>query len=231
MNSMVERCLLPALAGALLTLSIACDDRSSSNNPPPPPPPPTKKPVATKPTTQMILEGPRKRIPLQLIPFSAEVPEGWSIKTYGDSERSVTFLEGPLVNDEAHLTLGLREHMSAEMLKLRIARADKERPQVEKLGGVINVRTTPQMTVVETRKPAPVPTTLPAPAPGEEPLPIDNEKRLDWRIELYVTSGIMYDQSVITVMDMSETSFKTNGKVISDIFASLKYGEESPLTP
>src|SRR5687768_6292650 len=103
--------MAPTIAIGLLIASPGCDDSAK------PPalsetPIKTEKPEPKKPTTQEILEGPRKRIPLQLIPFSAEVPESWGVKVRGEREFSVSILEGPMIDGEARMVLGLRERVS-----------------------------------------------------------------------------------------------------------------------
>src|SRR5689334_5514484 len=46
------------------------------------PAPGAEPPVAsTRPTTQELLTGPTKRIGLQVVPLSAQVPQSWEIRT------------------------------------------------------------------------------------------------------------------------------------------------------
>src|SRR5262245_53680451 len=75
---------------------------SAGCDPPKAPPPPqptaeaTTQPTPQRPTTQQLLSGTFKKVPLPSAPLSISVPESWKIEPVG----AITFLTGPTPSSE-----------------------------------------------------------------------------------------------------------------------------------
>ncbi len=101
-----------AIAGILIGLSIACDDKRD-----PvligilPTTSPATAPVVLRPTTQQLLEAKRKEIVLGSFPLSLEVPPTWKLTAEG----SGTWLEGECPSGD------IRIHLFAQGAQIKIA--------------------------------------------------------------------------------------------------------------
>lgn len=110
------------LAGGMIA---ACDDRPT---PPPDVVARSERQAAdeenARPTTQQLLEDPRKTIRLGSLPLSAKVPESWEIKALSDG--AVIFLQGPTPYGEVQIQLAQRPPTNAEKIELMVNAAKKE---------------------------------------------------------------------------------------------------------
>ncbi|HEX8520923.1 MAG TPA: hypothetical protein VF669_01620 [Tepidisphaeraceae bacterium] len=122
---MRNRMILGMLAA--LILIGACDDRTSV--------PQNVQDAATKaqadaakgpqrPTTQELLTGPKKRLALTPLPFSAQVPGSWRVETLASG--SLTVLTGPTPSGEAQVQLSSRSLTSKDELGVIQRAAKKE---------------------------------------------------------------------------------------------------------
>ncbi|HEV7299745.1 MAG TPA: hypothetical protein VGN72_10300 [Tepidisphaeraceae bacterium] len=87
----------------LMLAGAACDETPQAPLVLPPPEPATQPaPEPERPTTQALLDGPRKRLSLEVLPLSLEVPESWQLQRIGGS----TVLTGPAPSSDVtiHLT-------------------------------------------------------------------------------------------------------------------------------
>jgi len=187
-------------------ISIGCDDRPT---PPPEPAAPTSVPAP------VITTGP---LSLGLLPFTVDVPSNWKVNRYGENPLTArSMLEGPLPDGEAHLMLGLRENVSGGILKLMVERARKDSAEIIKAGGDVRVREIGAVQIIERRR-MPNPASQPADTP------------VDWRVTLFVPSGVGYEQYEIKVIDLPVTTLSNNQAMIESIFSSLKH-DDAPLPP
>jgi hypothetical protein len=114
----------------LLSLGIlasACDE------PTPLPPqallknPPPQEPTS-RPTTQQLLEGPRREVALAEMPLTARVPAGWSVKQLDGT--TMTFLEGPTPSGgDVSIQLVERAATTPEKFHIIVEGAKKELQQ------------------------------------------------------------------------------------------------------
>ena len=210
----------PLLLTTLGLLAVACD----KPEPPPadaPPPAAAKKPA--RPTTQQLLGGPRKTLPLGLLPFTVEVPDGWAVQNRGPEHgEGLTMLEGPIVGGDAHVILRVREIQSAERMKLLVDRFRRDEAALEKDGGKLTVRDLGEVRIVDRRE-MPRPTTTPTTGVSAEGF----EKPVEWRIALFVPAGVNYEQYEMQFIDLSPAAYAANAKLLNDLIGSLKYQDSA----
>lgn len=211
-------------AAALIGLSIGACDK--------PAPPAADAPPAPKhdivATTQQILAGPRKPVALGVMPFTVDVPAGWAVQNHGDpGSPSLSMLEGPMSGGDAHLILRARENQSAERMKTLIDRISRDGPAIEKAGGILSIRDLGEVRVVERRDISRSATISGTTAPATT-LSDAIQRPIEWRITLFVPSGINYEQYEMQFIDLTPAGLLLNEKLLSEIVASLKYVDIGP---
>ncbi len=201
------------LAAGVLAVGVGCEDDSLPVSAPVEDPSTQIPPPATRPTTQSILEGPRKAISLKLLPFTIEAPEAWKIENHDTRNESVTMLEGPMVNDEAHITLGLRETMSGEILRNYTNRLKKEDETLKKIGGSVTIREIGDIRIIDLRRPPSTASTK----PSEDPM--------EWRITLLYSSGLGHDQYELKFIGLTVESYEANKEWLTKMLDTLRYDD------
>lgn len=224
-----------AVLGALALLT-GCEDERL-----PPPPPPPEDTVPDRPTTQALLEGPRKTVHLELIPFAVQVPESWKLESKQTEALPITILEGPMPYDQGAISIHLRETVSASMVKLWIERIPKEDADARARGGSKTLRTIDDIQIIELRRlstpvappttaPTTGPTTAPTTAPALEPLPL-REGSMEWRVTILAPRGIRYEWYELKVIGLTDDLYLKNEAFLSAIFNSLKPAAPPALPP
>jgi len=209
----------PALLVAISLTAVACD----KPQPPPAdaPPPAPKKP--DRPTTHQLLDGPRKTLPLGILPFTVDVPEGWAVQNRGpQGGDSLTMLEGPIIGGDAHVILRVRQIQPADRMKMLVERARRDAATLEKNGGQLTIRDLGEIRIIDRRE-LPRPATVPTTDVSIEGF----EKPLEWRIALFVPAGINYEQYEMQFIDLSPAAYAANAKLLNDIVGSLKYQDSA----
>ncbi len=120
---MKKLALLPLLA----LIALACDDKNTLS-------PSARQAAAnaqaqpdkapSRPTTQELLSGPRKRLTLIPVPFSASVPVPWKIENLAGG--SVVVLAGPTPSGDVQIQLSTRTAVKQEDLDIIQRAAKKE---------------------------------------------------------------------------------------------------------
>jgi len=198
----------------LLLSHLACDSR--------PPAPPDAAPVETEAERAPTVEP--KRVMLDMLPFTVEVTTQWKVSRYGANPLTAkAMLEGPLPKGESHILLGLRESVSGDLMKLLIERALKDAPAIQKQGGDVRVRRIGEVQVIERRVMPGAATTGPTTLAADD-------ATVDWRINLYVPTGLKYEQYELKVLGLDVTSLEENQPLIQAIFESLQF-DDAPLPP
>src|SRR5438094_2439480 len=97
-----------ALLLAILLCACACEDRRSSEAIEQAAAAKAKsaEPVNTRPTTQELMSGPKKRIGLPPMPFTANVPVQWKVESLAGG--GVVVLTGPTPSGDAQIQLSTR---------------------------------------------------------------------------------------------------------------------------
>ena len=217
----------------------ACDKPEA---PPPDAPPPVAKPVA--PTTQQLLDGPRKAVNLGNLPLTMDVPAGWAVNDHGEpGQITLQMLEGPILGGEAHITLRQRDNVSPERMKSLIEHARRPSTTLTKAGVTVDVRNLGDGRVIE-RRSIPQPSTRPsnvtvnAPsnalsdAPNEltSKLPAgspDTDRPVEWRVTIFIQGGINYEQYELLFIDLSPQAYAANEKLLRGLIDSLKASDLS----
>jgi hypothetical protein len=215
---------LAALALVLLPL-IGCDDkRSSSGVPPVPPPAPATQPAApavTRPTTQELLNGPRKPLVLGNFKLTMEVPPSWKLETVG----SATWLAGETPNGEVRMQLAvqgaaLKSGAINAMEKRARDEAAKEPDKLEviplhNIGGTARkMERREVLHNLELRVPKADGTTLDH---------VEHVDRMDWSILVFVPDGDQFTLEVINFSGLSIQQYEKDRTFLEGIIRSLHY--------
>ena len=196
---------------ALAVTLTACD------KPTPPPHRTDDKPAASQPTTMSLLAAPRKPLALDLIPFTLQAPQGWTVARHGDDpETALTMLDGTIVGSELHIILNSRPMLTADALKALTEHRRKESDALQKLGGYVSVRDIGDTRIIERL-------TMPSTATTDP-----TDRIVDWQIDLYVPDGLKYDAYELKVIDLTEDAYQANKQLLESVFSSLKYQSLGP---
>jgi hypothetical protein len=207
-------CMAGALAGG-------CDDA------PAPPQPAAQTPAASegattapaRPTTQQLLSGPKTRLILGTLPLSAEVPEGWTIRTAGP----LVLLEGPTPSGQGEVQLAHRPSLKREQFEALLGGARKDQEQARGTGKTIDVRPLGTATILERRS---VGRPLPADAEAEAGAGAAGDAAYNWTITVFVPQGGKPDDAVdvheLNIMGLTVSQYETDGPLLRPIVESLR---------
>lgn len=200
------------------TIWAGCDDT-------PPPPPEALQDSATqptdgRPTTQAILSGPTKRLSLQTIPFTLEVPAGWAVRPAADG--SSMSLQGPSPRFDVQIRMAQRPRVKSDRLDLMIQAVRKEaeshagegpsKAETRKLGPV---------TVLE-RMSTDRPTSAALlDARGEQVAPMSTPMR--WQLWLFVPQGDDFEHYELSFFDLTREQYELDRQLLTRIIQSIQY--------
>jgi hypothetical protein len=206
-------------AGALLLLLVmgACDEAPAPPPPPAPAAPDDAPPAATtpaRPTTQQLLAAPRTRVPLGTLPLSAEVPEGWQVRTSGP----LTLLEGPAPSGHAEIQLAHRPNLRRAGMEAMLAQATKDPGR--DAGRTVEVRRLGAATVLERRT---VGRELADAQTGT------SDVAYNWTITVFVPQGAatpaaddVVEVHELNVMGLTRAQYETDAPLLRPIVDSLR---------
>ncbi len=188
---------------ATAALSVGCDDRSKPTIKPTSRP---DSPPATAPAAATV-NSPTKSIPLMIIPFNADVPEGWAVQS-GLAGRIV--LHGTLGSGDIDVLLSTRQPLNADafnnLVKEKTAAATQPGKQTTR------VMTRDNLTIIESSEILS--------SPGLSP----DVAIVTYNVK-YLVQGPSLDYLVyeVNVADLSQTMFEKDGELIRKVLLGLKY--------
>ncbi len=211
--------------GLLLIVAIGCDDKDSL-------PESVQKAAAKaedqaavphRPTTQELVNGPKRRLKLTPIPFTARVPTTWKIDNLGGG--NLTVLEGPTPSGEAQLQVTTRSQATAEDIDIIKRASKKEMATTQNMTGRHTIeakfRTIGGLQVFERRvvgTPAPLIVT-------DE----DNQEHTvtatpyTWTLTLFVPQGANFNRYEINFIGLTREQYEQDKPVLESIINSLTY--------
>ena len=223
-------CGAAALLAGAICVGSGCDDASD-------PPPhlvadqPAPKPVEAdvRPTTQELLEGPRKAVSLGELPLTVQAPKGWGLETL--SGTSHVLLQGPTPSGEASIQLKVRPSTSAAKLEMIVNGAKKElerfpqsvtmvelRPitggQVLELG--VRERDHGGAQVLEQQRIGEMPRALPDDDPS-----IKLSRPMNWTITVFVPRGADHDTYELNFIGLTADQYQTDKPLLRGIIDSI----------
>jgi hypothetical protein len=114
------------LTAVLFTMTIligaGCDDAPTAP-PPAPPPAPKEEPRAARPTTQALVSGATKTVPISALPMKITVPGSWEPQDIGGQR--LFLMEGYTPSGHVGLSLSTRQQLSPNAVNDFIAAAKK----------------------------------------------------------------------------------------------------------
>lgn len=209
----------------LLVLSVSVFNFACDHEPTPPTSLPSETlsfdPVDSPPTPVPVTEQPRKTLSLRLIPFTLQAPETWEVVSTKGGESPITMIEGPILDDEVRITLGLREPVGGEVFKNLLKRFEKQDSDLKNNGqGFVRVTNTGDLWMIDLRR-----------------KPLDSqvqpsEQLIEWRITLLYPRGVMYEQYTLQFIGLTVEAYEKNKDLLTEILQSIRYDEhEMPPLP
>jgi hypothetical protein len=215
---------LVAIVGLLLA-GIGCDDKNSL-------PESVQKAAAKaqdqagtpqRPTTRELVNGPKRRLKLTPIPFTARVPVSWKIENLGSG--NLTILGGPTPSGEAQLQVTARSPATAEDIDIIKRASKKEMATTQSATGRHTIeahfRTVGGIQAFERR-------VLGTPAPLI--VTDDNNEEhtvtatpYTWTLTLFVPQGQNFNRYEINFIAMTREQYEQDKQVLEPIIDSLSY--------
>jgi len=202
-----------------LIIAIGCDTRSA--------PPsvsesaPSTAP-ASRPTTQELLDGPRKKISLLPLPLRAEAPASWQVKSLTEN---LFFLEGPAPSGDVQIQLAERTSQTADKLE-RLFKAAKRDAASHPAGTQVDIRQLGNVRVFDVQRVIKRDATAVLPAdPSASSGP---GKFIDWSITYFTPRGSDFAAYELHFFNLSADQFDSDKEFLQKILDSVTT-EESGL--
>jgi hypothetical protein len=222
-----------ALVTLVALIAVACDDKNAVS--------PSVQQAAVKaqaegdktpshPTTQELLTGPRKRLTLAPVPFSASVPLPWKLENLA----SGAVLAGPTPSGEVQIQLSSRTSVKKEDLDIVQRAAKKElaatQPAIKRvLKAELKKLPNSAAQVFERQaigQPAPL---IVTDANNHEHT--ETATPFDWTLTLYVPNGTDFARYELNFIGgLTAEQYKQDQQLLEAILSSLIY-EPSAATP
>jgi hypothetical protein len=205
----------------LLSLAVVCGLAACDDAPVPPKnlpvadEKPATAPAPTRPTTQDLITGPRKKLSLNVIPFNITVPESWEVKTSGE----LVFLQGPAPAGDVQIQLAKRPQLSKDEVEslLRAAKKDADaHPEAKKL---VELRTMPTFRILD-RQSVSNPIAVPMNGPDGKPTIVQTTP-YQWTLMLILPRGSSFDAYELNFYDLTLEQFKADKDFLRMILDSL----------
>ena len=204
-----------AVAIALLAgiIVAGCDE-----SPVAPPPELLKNPqpaeaATSRPTTQQLLEGPRKPLALAAMPLTVRVPVGWSIRNMDGT--SVTFLEGPTPAGDASIQLSERAVTKADKFDIVVNGAKRELAEHPDTIRMAELRDIAGAKVLERQRVGRL-TNPNLTEPGEKASP-----PFTWTITVFVPRGADYETYELNFIGLTVDQYEADKSLLRGIIDSL----------
>ena len=199
-----------------IALGSGCDDA-----PAPPPHLVADRPAAepheaetTRPTTQELLAGPRKPIPLGELPLTVQAPAAWTLKTLNGTTH--VLLEGPTPAGEASIQLNVRPTTSGPKLELILNGAKKELERFPQSIKMVELRPIRGGQVLEQQRVGEMPRTLPDDDPNVKP-----SRPMNWTITVFVPHGADHKTYELNFVGLTADQYETDKPLLRGIVDSI----------
>jgi len=197
--------MIVLLAG--MTLAWGCEKSS--------PPKVMEKPptdvevVPPPPTTQELMSGKYKKLPLTPLPLTAEVPESWSVETTKGT--TLTTLEGPGIDGrKIQMSLTIGTPMTADRLKNVLDGIKRAATRESQSNRSIQVRDAGDVKILEEQRTF---------AGATQP----DEQTHDWKVTYFVHTELDYSQYVVDVIGLTAGQYEQSKDLLRKIFDSITY--------
>lgn len=171
-----------------------------------------------RPTTQQIVEAPRKPLQLKVIPITIDAPDLWQVVDIKNPAGIATMIQAPIIDDEARVSLSTRDPMGGETLRNYLNRLKQEDADAKKIGGSVTVRQVGDLRIVDSRRPL-----------GDASQP-DTDRGFEWRITIFYPSGIAHDQFAMQFIGLTVASYQINKQLLDEVLQTIRYDDGSSLT-
>ncbi len=168
----------------------------------------------TRPTTQELLEGPRKPIPLGELPLTVQAPGAWALKTLNGTTH--VLLEGPTPSGEASIQLNVRPTTSATKLEMILNGAKKELERFPQSIKMVELRPITGAQVLEQQRVGEMSRTLPDDDPNVKP-----SRPMNWTITVFVPQGADHKTYELNFVGLTADQYETDKPLLRGIIDSI----------
>jgi hypothetical protein len=163
-----------------------------------------------KPSTQALLEGPRRELRLDFLPATISVPESWQLKTTS-GEVAVTVLSGPTPHGDAAIRLSRLNSLTPQTVELYL---DKMRQDADHSGANLffEIREQGGMRVVESVRPL-------------------RDAAVDWKLRLLVASGLNFDQYELSFLALPRSVYDADSTFLRSLLTSVRVTDAPSTSP
>lgn len=184
----------------------------------------------TKPTTQELLSGPRKVIPLGVLPLTGRVPQSWTIKNLDSG--SITLLEGDAPSGLVQIRLAQRPFIQRDKLEDILSRASKEKTEKPEVIKVLDIKPMPGDSGAQILERQSLGKTMP-------PIPLDAEGTqlskpetlYSWTITYFIPQADGYEAYELNFVGLTAEQFQADSAMLREIIDSVKYNGAPPIAP
>jgi len=209
------------LLAALLLVAFACDDRKS---------PEAIEQAAAKarsaevtathrPTTQELISGAKKRIPLTPLPFTARVPTEWKIETLAGG--SIIVLTGPTPSSDAQIQLSTRPQAKKAELEYIQRGAKKETDEHKSTLKKAVFRSLGDIQILDRQvlgQPGPITITDDK---GNEH--IESATPYTWTLSFFVPRGENFDRYELNFLGLTLDQYEADKQLLTQVVDSLAF--------
>jgi hypothetical protein len=175
---------------------------------------PPRETQPPRPTTQALLEGPRKRLTLGVIPLAVRAPASWGVKHLDGT--NLTMLEGPTPTGDVSIQLSERPLTSAAKFDVLVNGAKRELEQFPATIKMAELRAIGRAKVLERQRIGRMPTTSPDDEPGTTLSP-----PFSWTITVFVPRGADYETYELSFIGLTADQYETDKVLLRSIIESL----------
>jgi hypothetical protein len=217
---------------AVATAFVGCNDKPDDLPTTPPPKPATQPAPApatapVRPTTQQLLEAPRKAIVLGSFKLTLEVPPGWEVNSPGSS----AFLEGSTPHGEVRIQLAAH----GAPLKNNAITAMEKRARDEAAKQPTELEVVPLRNIGGTARKLERREFLRNLAITGDDGTVRHVDRVDWQIMAFVPEGEDFAVDVLNFTGLSIEQYQQDKQFLEHVLSTLHYdatggllGSENP---
>lgn len=167
-----------------------------------------------RPTTQELLEGPRRPVQLDNLPLTVQAPAGWAVERMEGT--SHVLLQGPTPSGEAAIQLNDRPFTTGAKFEMIVKGAKKELQESPESIKMVELRRIKGAQVLERQRVG----SMPAPSPVDPP-GLTLSPPFNWTILVFVPRGEDYDTYELNFIGLTADQYETDKTLLRGIIDSI----------
>jgi hypothetical protein len=190
------------------TLAMVGCDRDTPTPPVLQPPTPAQQAPA-RPTTQQLLEGPRKALAIPGLPLTLQTPPGWKVESLADGK--VIVITGAAPTEEVQLTVAARPTVTPAQLDRFVKGAQREKAEKPQAIEKLEYRTEGTLKVLERV----MASSAPLSAPEAKPT-------VQWTWTIFAKRGENFDAYEFNFIALPKAQYEQDQEFLRSILNSAE---------